>query len=87
MKFAIRVALALCFSTAHASVRDDRFSLWADDEMTYCSLVSTPGVRSVYMFHTSSEMVTAVRFSAPKPACWTGADFHSTQPSAETTAA
>jgi hypothetical protein len=75
MKRAISIAIALSIPATEAPARDDKISLWADADRAYCAIASTPGVHSVHIFHTGSEMATASRFSAPKPACWTGATW------------
>jgi hypothetical protein len=67
--------VGLTVSTASLA-QNDRIELFTDQEMTTCGLVHDgPAIRSIYMFHTGSALVTASEFSVPKPACWTGATY------------
>ncbi len=72
---ALTLVLSLNWAAVSSAQRDDRISLWADDDRTYCGLIATPGIVSVYMFHTGSEPASALQFSAPKPECWRGATW------------
>jgi hypothetical protein len=48
--------------------------IYADDSGTECNLPNVPsGLMTVYVFHTIPGGATASQFSAPKPACMTGA--------------
>lgn len=74
------------FSTPSAQ-RDDKIEFYADQLMSSCSLVEDySGIRSIYTFHTGSYGAMGSEFSAPMPACWTGASFLSWTPAGQFTA-
>jgi len=52
-----------------------RIDLFADQAMTQCSLVDNGQFTPVYVFWSGPEQASAVYFSAPLPACWTGASW------------
>ena len=53
-----------------------KIELYADATMSSCELVDQgQALRSIHVFYTGTATATAVRFKAPKPACWLGATW------------
>lgn len=71
------VCLLLLFITANtAFAQVGQLCLFSDPEGLDCSISDTaPGLLTVYVVHTQAAGAMAVRFSAPKPACMTGATY------------
>jgi hypothetical protein len=73
------VSLIALFALVHAApaLAQDRIELWADRNMSTCSISEpvSPPIVQIHVFVTGSMSVTGVRFTAPKPACWVGATW------------
>jgi len=69
------VFLVLC--VAHPALgQTEKLTLYADAGGSDCSIADTaPGVVEVHIIWTGSGGRKALRFRAPKPACWTGATW------------
>jgi hypothetical protein len=76
MKSALLMAL-IAFVYVTPALAQDRIELWADQNMSTCSITeaASPPIVQVHVFITGSMSATGVRFTAPKPACWVGATF------------
>jgi len=66
--------LLVCCIAPPVPGQTEKITLYADAAGTDCSVTETvPGIVSMYMFHVGSGVRRASKFTAPKPACWTGA--------------
>jgi hypothetical protein len=74
----VMVLLAVCSAVAAVpTMAQDRIELYADQQRSSCSIVEplSPPIVQVHIFLTGPVGATAVRFTAPKPACWVGATW------------
>lgn len=78
MKRALIIPVILLFCALRAAEAGvPKIDIYADVDQTSCELNDNvqPPVVFVYYFLSGATGATAVRFSAPKPACWLGATF------------
>src|SRR5262249_53338020 len=59
------------------AVAQDRIELYADAQMSACSISEpvSPPIVQIHVFVTGPVPANAVRFKAPKPDCWVGATW------------
>lgn len=69
-------ALLVCCFTLPGFGQTEMITLYADAAGTDCSVTEPAGgLVDVYVFHVGAEGRRVSHFSAPRPACWTGAIF------------
>lgn len=78
MKRALIIPVILLFCVLRAAEADvPKIDIYADMNHSSCELFDNvqPPVVLVYYFLSGAAQSNAVRFSAPRPACWLGATF------------
>ena len=75
MRMAIAVGLFGLVSVIAGWAHGDTIGLYSDTWGTNCNISENVPLTYVYVVHTAPGGATASEFSAPKPACWTGATW------------
>jgi hypothetical protein len=71
------LTLVMILGATVAFAQPGRIAVYGDPAATNCAVVTppTPGLLNIYVFHIMTSAATGCEYSAPKPACMTGASW------------